>query len=95
MSAMAVLEYQGWASFLSKNPPGDIRLQFLIAQLCAMVSNVGKDAKKDKLASPLDFAYWLKDISKDTDEQKQIAENKQAVLRRREQLREQYKQCHG
>ena len=95
VSAMAVWEYQGWASFLSKNPPGDTRLQFLIAQLCALVANAMKDPKKDQPSSPLDFAYWLKDVLTDSDEQKQVAKNKQAILRRRQELIEERKRCQG
>ena len=83
---MDAREYRGWIEFLSKNPLGDVRTQFLLAQLLSLISNYIRK-KGSKVNSLFDFAPWFKDDVIDSDEQRQIEENKKQVAEQRRQLR--------
>ena len=86
---MSTQEYIGWINFLAKNPQGDIRTQYLLAQLCSIITNFanGFGKKKVKQFAPIDFAPWLNQLAEDDEEQKQITENKSKVAELRAKLR--------
>ena len=83
---MAVPEFKGWAGFLSREPPGDIRTQLLLAQLLAFAHN-WTQRKGSRPKRPIDFMPWLKaDPGPSKSELKQIDANKAQVAEMRKRL---------
>ena len=57
---MSPNEYSYWADQISRYPPGDYLTHILLANLCAITTNVNTDSKKVlRPASLFDFAPWL------------------------------------
>ena len=51
-------EYFAWERHFRSWPPGDALAQRLLAELCALVANIGFESKRPARAA--DFAPWLK-----------------------------------
>ena len=86
--AMPLPEFEGWADFIADNPPGDVRLQLLVARLCSLFYSANKP-KRGKSLDEFDFAPWLRPPKRDTEgpDAKAVDENRAQVLELQARLR--------
>ena len=83
---MALPEYRGWSRFVCENPPGDVRTQALLGQLCALISNALRK-KGDKPLRATDFMPWIDRGERGPAVERQAEINREQARELRDKLR--------